>query len=167
MELVRLCIPYQFIKARAKLSWQEVHFGLVNELLDPDAVAKLASDEISNSEHCSDALLHLAVELKGQVPQMISAVKHLSSCELPISEGRIKDKWLYLVLAWTYVNRGIVPNPLQRIEEIYADFGYPEQISSFVRYMPMVGPDLGSREANESRLLERWRQYLETFESTH
>ncbi|MCB9913053.1 MAG: hypothetical protein H6827_08665 [Planctomycetes bacterium] len=34
-------------------------------------------------------------------------------------------------------------------------------MASFVRYMPKVGPDSGSREANERRLFERWKRYVD------
>jgi hypothetical protein len=71
------------------------------------------------------------------------------------------------VLAWFYEHRGEVPDPLLRVEEVYADFGYPEQIAKFVRYMPMEGPDLGSREANEHRLFERWKRYIEEVAPTY
>ena len=42
----------------------------------------------------------------------------------------------------------------------------PKRIEKFVRYMPMVGPHLGSREAAERRLFERWKQYLDEAEQT-
>jgi hypothetical protein len=71
------------------------------------------------------------------------------------------------VLAWFYEHRAEVPDPLQRVEEVYADFGYPEQLAKFVRYMPMEGPDLGSREANERRLFERWKRYVDDVASKY
>jgi hypothetical protein len=30
----------------------------------------------------------------------------------------------------------------------------------FVRYMPMIGPDLGSRELNEARMMEYWHGFV-------
>lgn len=75
--------------------------------------------------------------------------------------GEMEAKWLYLVLDWLYQHRADLADPLQTVEEVYADFGYPECLSSFVRYMPMQGPDLGSRAANEARLFERWKSYLD------
>jgi hypothetical protein len=66
------------------------------------------------------------------------------------------------VLAWLYERRDELPDPLACVDEVYADFDYPPQIARLVRYMPMDGPDLGSREANERRMFERWREYLET-----
>jgi hypothetical protein len=85
----------------------------------------------------------------------------ISPTKSPHSEDEIRDKWLYLVLAWLYEHRAEVPDPLQRVEEVYADFGYPEQLANFVRYLPMEGPGLGSREANERRLFERWKRYID------
>jgi hypothetical protein len=34
------------------------------------------------------------------------------------------------------------------------------KIAPFVRYMPMVGPDLENPERNEARLYDRWESYL-------
>jgi hypothetical protein len=78
----------------------------------------------------------------------------------PQPESTIRDKWLYLVLAWVYEQQANFEEPLRTVEEIYADFGYPPHIASFVRYMPSDEPDLG-RELNERRLYTKWKQYLD------
>jgi len=52
------------------------------------------------------------------------------------------------------------------VEEVCADFEYPEKIAEFVHYLPMSGRDLGSREANVRRLFERWREHLASVAST-
>jgi hypothetical protein len=57
----------------------------------------------------------------------------------------IKSKWLYLLLEWFFVNKLFINDPLGLVEKIYDDFDYPEEITAFVRYMPMVGEDLGSK----------------------
>lgn len=159
MDIVRLQIPCRFIRDRVRLSWREVRFGLVNELLDPEAPVELAIDQVADLADPPAAVLELAGAGKSE-PTLV-LVEQLAAGEPQLPENAIRDKWLYLVLAWIYEHRDETPDPLQRIEEIYADFGYPEQIAKFVRYMPMDGPDLGSREANERRLFERWKRYLE------
>lgn len=152
-------IPYRFVRERTRLSWRDIRFGLVNELLDPEAPVALANDQVDELEAPSAALLDLA-GVGDDVPTM-ELVERLAESEPQRSEDEIRHKWLYLALAWIYERRHAYSDPLQRVEEVYADFGYPEQIASFVRYMPMVGPDLGSREANERRLFERWKQYID------
>jgi hypothetical protein len=141
------------------MSWRDTRFGLVNELVDPETPVALAVDQLDELAEPSAMLLDLAGA--GQGEPTLEFVELLADGEPQHSEDEIRDKWLYLVLAWTYEHRGQYPDPLQRVEEVYADFGYPEQVVGFVRYMPMVGPDLGSREANERRLFERWKTYLD------
>jgi hypothetical protein len=154
MDVVRLRIPYQFVRERTRMSWRDVRFGLVNQLLDARAPVELAVAQVGERAEPSVALLELAGAVKGEAA--FELVDHLANEEPPHSEDEIRDKWLYLVLAWLYEHRAEVPDPLQRVEEVYADFGYPEQLANFVRYLPMEGPGLGSREANERRLFERW-----------
>ncbi|WP_394829859.1 DUF2247 family protein [Pendulispora albinea] len=60
-----------------------------------------------------------------------------------------------------FEHRADYADPLQTVEEVYTDFGYPPRIAAFVRYMPSDDPDLGSRESNERRLHEKWKRYLE------
>lgn len=164
MDIVRLRIPYRFIRDRTRLSWRDIHFGLVTELLDPKAPVAFAIDQVGELEESPAALLDLAG--LGEDEPMMEFVERLAESEPGRSEDEIRRKWLYLVLASIYERRHEYSDPLQRVEEVYADFGYPEQVASFVRYMPMVGPDLGSREANERRLFERWKQYIDEVGST-
>jgi hypothetical protein len=158
MDIVRLHIPYEFVRDRTRVSWRDVQFGLVNELLDPNAPIAIAIDRASELEEPSGALLELAAA--GEHERVVEMVERLVGSEEECSQEEIRRKWLYLTLAWIYEHRHEYSDPLQRVEEVYADFGYPERVATFVRYMPMVGPDLGSREANEGRLLDRWREYL-------
>jgi hypothetical protein len=165
MDIVRLCIPYRFVGERTRMSWHDVRFGLVNQLLDPQAAIEMAVDQVAEYEEPSGSLLELAGASKNE--PIMELVEQLAGGESPRSEDETRNKWLYLVLAWLYDHRTEDPDPLQRVEEVYADFGYPEHIASFVRYMPMQGPDLGSREANERRLFERWKRYIDEAAASH
>ncbi len=159
MDIVRLRLPYRFIRDRLRLTWREVHYGLVNELLDPEAAVAFAIEQVGELEAPPSALLSLAEQCKGE--PVLELVEQLAEMEPKRSEDEIRRKWLYLVLAWIYEHRHEYSDPLQRVEEVYADFGYPEELATFVRYMPMVGPDLGSKNENERRLFQRWKQYLD------
>jgi hypothetical protein len=159
MDVVRLNLPYAFLRTHGRLSWRSVHFGFQNELIGPDVPKELAIDQIAESETLLPALLDLASGSKND--PVSELVKQLAASELECPEEKLREEWLYLVLAWIYEHRDDYMDPLQKVEEVYADFGYPQRIAGFVRYMPMEGPDLGSREANENRLFERWRKYLD------
>jgi hypothetical protein len=128
-------------------------------LIAPDAPRELAAQQIVALDSPSHALRDLAAA--GQSEAISELVDQLAASEPNNPEEKLRQEWLYLVLAWIYEHRASDTDPLQRVAEVYADFGYPEEIAAFVRYMPMVGPDLGSRSANENRLFERWRKYLD------
>lgn len=165
MDIVRLAIPYSFVRDRIRLTWRCVLFGVKNELLDPNVPNAFAFDQLATIEEPSSALLDLASGRRGELA--MSLVEQLAHGEADVSEKKILETWLYLALAWIYANRASDPDPLERVAEVYADFGYPEQIASFVRYMPMQGPDLGSREANVERLFERWEQFVQEGDRIH
>ena len=165
MDLIKLSIPAPFIMARAHLSWRELKFGLSNELLVSQAVVDFAVEQVTRLECPSPALLDLAGSSRSDAIREL--VEQLAAGEPEPVENEPLEKWLYLTLAWLYEKRAALPDPLQTVEEVYADFGYPEAIAGFVRYMPMDGPDLGSREANETRLMDRWKEYLDSMSARY
>jgi hypothetical protein len=175
MELVRLHIPHQFIQDRVPMTWRDVLFGLEQKLLDPGAPVDFALEQLAREKEPAPEVVELAGTSKQE--QSRSLVESLSRREQDegaegtrrkwlylvlawIPEGT-RRKWLYLVLAWILEHRDELHDPLGAVEKVYADFGYPAEIASFVRYIPSNAPDLGSRERNEARLFARWLAYLE------
>jgi hypothetical protein len=159
MELIRLRIPYGFIKARTRMNWREILFGLQEELLDPAVPTELAAHLVDSDT--SDATL---IELAGLSRDSDSReyVTALAAREGPEELSDIRAKWLFIVLSWVFEHRSEYSDPLLTVEEVHADFGYPNENAGFVRYMPSTAPDLGSRELNEARLYDNWVQYLQT-----
>jgi hypothetical protein len=159
VDTVRLKIPYAFVKDRARVNWQDVRFGLVNQLLDSEAPIEKAIDEAGVSESPSDALFDLIAS--SDVDQTQGLVDELAKREATASEDEIRGKWLYIVLAWLFEHRAAIDDPLRHVEQVYADFGCPDEIATFVRYMPMDGPELGAPQLDERRLFERWGAYVD------
>lgn len=159
MDLVKLSISRAFIRERTRLTWREVLFGIESELLASGAAVELAGDELGAHDNPPEVLVELAGLGKGEPTQGL--VEQLANASPKQDPGEIRGRWLYLVLGWTFEHKESYPDPLQTVEEVYADFGYPECMSAFVRYMPTHEPDLGSRELNERRLYENWQRYLD------
>jgi hypothetical protein len=159
MELVRLSIPHGFVRGRIRMNWREVLFGLQEELLDPTAPTELAAEHLAATE-CSDSTL---IELAGldRSEDARTYVERLAAKESEESVQEIRAKWLWIVLGWIFEHRDEYSDPLRAVEEVYADFDYPERIAEFVRYMPSDEPNLGSRERNEARLYGKWSSYLQ------
>jgi hypothetical protein len=148
-----LKIPLAFIQSRSRLTWREVEFGLENGWLTNEAVIALAINRVTTGDVSTDVLALASVlpNEKYEVPQIL---RRLAERDSVCSKG----KWLFLLLAWLYEHRDAVEEPLGVVEQLYADFDYPEEIASFVRYMPPEDPS----RVGESYLLDSWRRYLET-----
>jgi hypothetical protein len=159
MELIKLNVTPEFITARTTLTWREILFGIDNELLSPGAAVDFAVAAIMADEEPDSVVLELAGLGAGEATRDL--VEKVAAAEPKQDADRVRSKWLYLALAWMFEHQQNYADPLGMVEEAYADFGYPEEVAAFVGYMPMDGPDLGSREANQRRLYENWRRYLE------
>jgi hypothetical protein len=85
MDVVRLRIPYQFVRERTRMSWRDVRFGLVNQLLDARAPVELAVAQVGERAEPSVALLELAGAVKGEAA--FELVDHLAN-EEPTFRGR-------------------------------------------------------------------------------
>jgi hypothetical protein len=98
-----------------------------------------------------------------KVPELVA---QLIRSEMVIDEELTAKKWLYVVLSFVFDNQSKFEDPLMKVEEIYADFGHPKEISSFVRYMPETDPTYDasehSQEENLQRLFVCWKRYLDS-----
>lgn len=158
MEQVAISVPYEFIKDRAKLTWREVKYGIEEALLAPPDAIDVAVDYLVDGVE-SESVVRLA-SLERDAP-VLEYVVQLAQTEPERDVVAISDKWAFLVLAWLFEHRDRYADPLGLVEKVYADLGYPEKVAPFVRYMPSDEPALGSSEAHEQRLLQRWADYVE------
>ncbi len=155
MEQIRLALPVEFVRAHVGLTWRDVRFGLDHELLEPQAAQVLAMAELGAFDAPAAALSDLAAAQRDEPTRRL--VDALAEAEPERDDEELRRRWLYLVLAWLYENRDRLAEPLAVVEAIYADFGYPEEMESFVRYLPAApGARLG-----DAALLARWATYLE------
>jgi hypothetical protein len=159
MATIRFKIPYEFISARATLSWTDILYGLEHSLVAPEVAVQHADNIIKDARDPQPEEIEIAGLSKAD--PVLDLVSILSSREDNKDAEAMRDKWLFLVLAWVYENKDGLTDPLAIAEDVYSDFDYPRSIASFVRYMPMQGPDLGSLDMNTARLFDNWRDYLE------
>jgi hypothetical protein len=152
-------IPYEFIQTLTKLNWSELKFGLDHQLLKPRAAIDRATEQVCETSQPSQDLLDL-IPLS-EADRVRELVNRLASRETPVSNEHVRKKWLFIVLAGLFDCRESTVDPLGFVEEVYADFDYPSEIESFVRYTPMEGDSLGNQEQNEARLFANWNDYLQ------
>jgi hypothetical protein len=121
-------IPVTFISDRVSLNWSEVLWGYEKKLIGWHSVVQLAENRLLNgSNGATDIeLASLGKEQAGSVGDLL---RQLVATSTASSEEDAKQKWLYLTLSWVFENRADYSDPLAVVEEVYADFDYPERIS--------------------------------------
>lgn len=128
------------------------HLGYINE----QDVVLLAETAVGRGHSSPSAMEELSCLLRDEidrVPDLIGQLDHDGPAD-DLDPSRV---WLFLVLLLAWERRGISPDALDRIEEIYADFDYPEEIEGFIPFLPAPEGDRPGKVALE----RRWRSYLD------
>jgi hypothetical protein len=156
-------IPWAFIRELTRLSWQDAAFGYHQQWFAWSDAVELACDYLLQGDD-SAAVVELAGVSKVEAHFVGEMLDRLEKISVQDHQATTAEKWLYLHLAWLYERRSAVDDPLEEVEEIYAEFGYPDDMAPFVRYMPAADgydPSLHSVDENYSKLISNWRSYLE------
>ena len=153
-------VPLEFASSMIPLSWGDINWGCKNHIIDWSDAVTFAADNL-NSKSTS-----LEMDLSITDPSSTEDIKEIMeklSAETSEKSNTEKRNWLIIVLSWIYNERQKYSDPLEIVEEIYADFDYPPEIESIVRYMPPsdgYDPSIHSLEENKERLMENWRKII-------
>lgn len=155
-------IPPEFIYSITSLSWCDIRWGYECKFITQSIPIKKAEETVLTGIYTLTEL-----DLSFQYPNCSDIAHFLKElcpvCELD-DESMIKRKWLFIVLSWLWSNRNDFNEPLAEVENIYADFSYPSEIESFVRYMPACDGHnslVRTKEESINRLMSHWKEYLE------
>lgn len=155
-------ISSAFVVAHAGMTWSDILHGYDRQYVGWTCPVEMAKRRVGQG--IANAVeRELAAVEKSNAFRAGELLRELASVERDRTPTSSSEKWLYLSLAWIYENRDAFVDPLAHVETVYADFDYPEQIESFVRYMPPTdGFDPSQHTAEEciDRLLENWTRYL-------
>lgn len=148
---------YEFASKIVCFNWREVLTAIERQFVSRQFAIDFAMAKLAVLDEYPDALVDLAsLNKNDDIHPFIDNLAVLD--EAP---NDAEEKLLYFVLAWLYETKDSYDDPLSIVEEVYADFDYPEHISGFIKYMPSDEPDLGSVEKNCARLVEMWNHFLE------
>jgi hypothetical protein len=159
---MQIRIPIEYVLQKAHPTWADLRLGLEKGFIDNSDVVQAAVEYTSQNPNANSVEIELAGLFRNEtsrVPQLLGELVASSQTD----NNKIEKRWLYLVLAWIYDQRESLEDPLGMVEEVHADFGYPEEVSGFVRYMqPRDGyrPQDHTREENLYRLFRLWNEYL-------
>jgi len=162
MDGLEISVAYDIVSKQVKLTWKDILYGIEKKYLPPDAAIEHAITEVSYNDDFPQQVMDLASLHKSESESVYPFLTELANQVTDENYEIMIEKWLYLLLEWVYEHRNSYSEPLSIVEQLYADFDYPQLITTFVRYMPSDEPDLGSLELNESRLYKKWKSYLDS-----
>jgi hypothetical protein len=154
-----LPLKSQYIYSKTPwLSWRELFFGLENGYIDEKTLSEYVCDALNSTSPPE------AFELASLEPQENHLARNLLKSlneKYSSTESDPTKPWIFLLLSYLFENKEKYDDPLGIVEQLYADFDYPEEISPLVRYMPL--PE--GVEGSEDLLLQNWRTALSNYES--
>ena len=142
---------------KVSFSWKDILWGYENKYLGwADVVAYTRKMTLSDHD---ERVFKLSLINKSNILELKPVLEDLAS-EM---SGYSPKNWLYVLLSDVFHRKEEFEDPLGEVEKIYTDFDYPEEIESFVRYMPPKDgyiPSAHTYEENIVRLYLNWAKYL-------
>jgi len=149
----------EFLHSFRRLTWWELLIGLREGWLDAGTVSMLAAERLAEGEE--DPVVVEVAGLTGQELSQAQALLETLARRETSSEEAGRLTWMRLLLIWLYRNREGHSDPLAIVEQIYADFGYPDEIRHLVRYNEPAAGTTGSTES----IHDGWKVYVEGLSS--
>ena len=165
MNTLCLTLPYSYASQLVDLNWYDISFAIDNGYFPHEVAVEHAFALMLEDEAQPQPVLDLICLYPEEIRYPHYTQPFVSELANAISEQEksvAKQKLLYLVLNWYFEHREDYTDPLGVVELVYADFGYPKDVSKFVRYMPIPEPALDSTELSIARIYDKWRRFLET-----
>jgi hypothetical protein len=134
---LRLTIPFLLPNAalndEPRPTWAALKQGVSEGWISRANVVAHAVHLLERDLQASDDVVLLAGLTQDELLDVDELLDRLAVGEEAPADS---DYWRRRALRWLYEHRDEVDDPLGVVEEIYAHFGYPEDMASFVRYMP-------------------------------
>jgi len=134
----------------------ELNWALDNGIIGAQTIVDVAASMIGSKDD-SDIITRLAGVNHAELPEVREIL-----AEVPSDDGQadvIRRKWLWLVLSWLYEHHGDDEDVFEKVDGIYADFGYPEEMVTFGPYAPAYQAK-GDPATMREEVLREWRRYL-------
>jgi len=151
----RTPMTVDFVAEHVELTPAELARGFRLQLLDEVAVVRLAERSIFDGRAPDPTLDALSLLLSDELDRVEPLISDLEKRH-GVDDTDASRIWLYLVLLLTFERRNVSGDPLSEVEQIYADFDYPDEMQGFVPFLPAPEGQTPGREGIEAR----WSAYL-------
>ncbi|MCQ9209567.1 DUF2247 family protein [Granulicatella seriolae] len=144
---------FNFSQTKTSWLWQEILYGMENKILTRSDVINYATRILDEDILGFDWVLKIVIAKDYE--DILPYIHELIDLEDDEDTSIILDRWRYAILKELYSKKSNYEDFNGKVEEIYADFDYPEDMSGLIGYMPLVGG---------KTMEESWQGYLTSSE---
>lgn len=153
-DLIKFGIPSEYVAQRVALTPDEVVYGVRHEWLGAQDAARYAMRVLGEAGVSADLEPLALLDGQAVLGELLDEIDRLEK-RAPCTDNS-KLVWLFLALSWLREHESDFDDSMHAIEMLYADFGYPTEMESFVPFLPAPPGETSSRPALEAR----WDLYL-------
>lgn len=154
-----------FDKIKMPLDWSIVYYGINNEIFSVDIAQEFACRKLEHNEQISDEELELTWGGNNRL-DVLELIERILDIQGNVDESseKAKDKIRIAIIIYLRNTEKDANRLLEKIDIIYADFGYPVDMEKFISYMPNDDEYMPSNhtfEENRNYLLSKLDDFID------
>lgn len=154
-----------FDRVKMQLDWSIVYYGIKNNILSHDIAQEYACRILEHNELPFEEEVELSWN-SGNRLDVLELVEKILAIQGNRNESmeKAKDKIRIAIIIYLRNTERDINKLLEKINIVYADFGYPVDMEKFISYMPMDDeyvPSEHTFEENNYFLLSRLDLFIE------
>lgn len=149
-------------------SWATIYTALINNLMENTEVELYATELMGADDYEENDFINDLAWGDLEKEEIISSI---------MTEKLIPDLELFEKIELKKIRYAILCHLkeeykssreylLKKLEEVYADFNYPVEMSAFIYYMPNNEAATNNQEEAEGNLISKFNQYLEDLQKS-
>ena len=150
-----------FDNINVKPDYYILYYGIKNKIIEEESAADYVCRKMENDEPVSEEEVMLTWGTE-DVLEILEGLIESSSDQSNISNNVMPIIRL-AVIVYERANEKNINRLLEKTDMLYADFGYPLDMESFVTYMPLPDYDASKHtlEENQKHLLDNLDKFIE------
>jgi len=149
-------IQSSFIGEKTSLSLPELRWAFDNGIIGAQIAVDVAK-AMKRAGDDSNVVTRLASVTHAELGEVREILSEVKVGDEEADESR--RKWAWLVLSWLYEHHRDDADVLDKIDGLYADFGYPQEMAAFGPYAPAYQAK-GDPTDQRKEVVGEWRRYL-------
>lgn len=144
------------------IDWDVLYYGIENDIIVPENAIDYTSVYLENKQDEDNPnIINLLILEDSSKNNVLNLLKIIKQNKTP--DSFCKRILRYIILDYARNNSSNTNALLEFAEEVYASFDYPDEMSSFITYMPTTdgyNPSLHTEEENFNRLIHNFESFM-------